>query len=265
MPRKTSSDGVCCVVRAQPAAMAACEAECHEGCESKSRKEDHAVKSSARPAGRLPPVVRDMPRCDAHGAGRWWSSGGRNWYTLRVVAQVLLTYRGLIRTTEGTSYTARACGRERSDGMWEGWVEFVPDDGTTTVRSPRETTQPNLTDLNYWATGLTPVYLEGALVRALKDPPRPARPDATTPAYDAPAPGLSIEEPGDVHAILDPFSVYAKGEDLLRQQLHALSPRHLRAIIRAHDLMGAELDLEALDEAQLVVLILSGVRVRANR
>ena len=36
-----------------------------------------------------------------------------------------------------------------------------------TLRSFRETTQPNLTDLRYWATGLTPVYLEGALERIL--------------------------------------------------------------------------------------------------
>jgi hypothetical protein len=95
------------------------------------------------------------------------------------VVHVLLAFRGQIRTTEGTSYTANACGRERADGMWEGWVEFVPDDGTTAVRSPRETTQPNLTDLKYWATGLTPVYLEGALVRALDDRRRPGQPDAS--------------------------------------------------------------------------------------
>ena len=31
----------------------------------------------------------------------------------------------------------------------------------------RETTQPNRTDTLYWATGLTPIYLEGALQRAL--------------------------------------------------------------------------------------------------
>ena len=41
------------------------------------------------------------------------------------------------------------------------------------VQSPRETTQPNLTDLNYWATGLTPVYLEGALARALASTEEP--------------------------------------------------------------------------------------------
>jgi hypothetical protein len=56
--------------------------------------------------------------------------------------------------------------------MWEGWIEFEPSDGGAAIRTPRETTQPNLKDLEYWATGLTEAYLEGALVRAL-DPDVP--------------------------------------------------------------------------------------------
>src|SRR2546425_4109185 len=35
------------------------------------------------------------------------------------------------------------------------------------VRTAPETTQPNRTCTVYWSTGLTPVYLEGALERAL--------------------------------------------------------------------------------------------------
>jgi hypothetical protein len=79
---------------------------------------------------------------------------------------VVLTYQHPLRTTDGRVYTVRACGRERAGGTWEGWLEFVPDDGAESLRSARETTQPNLVDLEYWATGLTPVYLEGALERA---------------------------------------------------------------------------------------------------
>ena len=82
------------------------------------------------------------------------------------MSQILLTYQQPLRTTGGRVYTVRACGRERIGGTWEGWLEFVPDDGTEVLRSGRETTQPNLVDLEYWATGLTPVYLEGALERA---------------------------------------------------------------------------------------------------
>jgi hypothetical protein len=75
----------------------------------------------------------------------------------------------------GETYSARACGRQRVDHLWEGWIEFERPGGDV-LRSGRETTQPNLTDLEYWAQGLTPVYLEGALRRALEPP-----------AYSAPA------------------------------------------------------------------------------
>ena len=34
------------------------------------------------------------------------------------------------------------------------------------IATGRETTQPNRTDTEYWATGLSEVYLEGALQRA---------------------------------------------------------------------------------------------------
>ena len=77
---------------------------------------------------------------------------------------------GLFRLPDGTAFHARACGEEMSDGLWQGWLEFEPLEGSSgqPLRSPRETTQPNRTDAVYWATGLTAVYLEGALERALK-------------------------------------------------------------------------------------------------
>jgi len=64
-------------------------------------------------------------------------------------------------------------------------------------------------------------------------------------------------------SVLNPFSVYAKGEGLLRSQLGALSPRHLRAIVRAYDLVGAsDLDLEAMTAPELAALIVLAVRSR---
>jgi len=83
------------------------------------------------------------------------------------MAHVVSAFSQVIRTTDGRAYTVTACGRERPDGTWEGWLEFAPDDASPVLRTRRETSQPNLTDLRYWATGLTPVYLEGALARAL--------------------------------------------------------------------------------------------------
>jgi hypothetical protein len=73
-----------------------------------------------------------------------------------------------------------------SDGLWEAWIEFVPIDGGPAVRSPRETTQPNGRDAAYWASGLTPIYLEGALVRALNPAVRRA-PTPAKPLFDGPA------------------------------------------------------------------------------
>ena len=63
--------------------------------------------------------------------------------------------------------------------------------------------------------------------------------------------------------MLNPFSVYAKGEDQLRRQLAALSSRHLRSIIVAYDLAPAgDVDLEVLTGTELMALILVAVRSR---
>lgn len=84
------------------------------------------------------------------------------------MAEVLVTYSEPLTTADGTVFHARACGREIVDGRWEGWIEFEPVGGTEVLRSGRETMQPNRDDAAYWATGLTPVYLEGALTRAME-------------------------------------------------------------------------------------------------
>jgi hypothetical protein len=66
-----------------------------------------------------------------------------------------------------TLYAARVYGQPREDGTWEGWLEFSnPLVGT--LPTDRETTQSNQGQLTYWATGLEPTYLEGALDRALR-------------------------------------------------------------------------------------------------
>jgi hypothetical protein len=181
------------------------------------------------------------------------------------MAHVLLTYQTTLATPEGRTYRAQACGRPRDDGTWEGWLEFLPDDASEVVRSGRETTQPNLADLEYWATGLTPTYLEGALDRALTGPLEAApAPLLETSFYDGPAPAITAPaEPPVVAPVLDPFSVYAKGESLLTRQLQALSPRHLRQIVRGYQLATADLDLEALTELELIRLIVAGVRTRS--
>lgn len=65
-----------------------------------------------------------------------------------------------------TIYLAEVWGERREDGLWEGWIEFVPSSGGSVLTTGRETSQSNLQALTYWATGLEPVYLDGALARS---------------------------------------------------------------------------------------------------
>src|SRR4051794_15426110 len=82
------------------------------------------------------------------------------------MAEVLVQFTDPV-IDHGVAYMARACGARGTDGLWQGWIEFSPIDGAPPLRSPRETTQPNRDDTMYWATGLSAVYLEGALRRTL--------------------------------------------------------------------------------------------------
>src|SRR5437868_3242068 len=126
------------------------------------------------------------------------------------------------------------------DGKWQGWIEFIPLGAGEPIRSARETTQPNREDTKYWATGLTPVYLQGALVRTLRRPLGPvARPQAP-PHFDGPAAPFIVSDGAPLEAVLDPFSVYHKGEPLLRRQLSALAGWHLINIIRKYDLSSED-------------------------
>jgi hypothetical protein len=73
-----------------------------------------------------------------------------------------------VQTERGTTYRVLVYGEQREDGTWVGWIEFHPAEptGAAVLRTSRETTQPNLKALDYWASGLEPAYLEGALSRA---------------------------------------------------------------------------------------------------
>ena len=67
---------------------------------------------------------------------------------------------------DGVVYRAEAWGDQRHDGRFEGWLRFIPPDGRGILSTGRETTQSSRGALVYWATGLEPVYLEGAFERA---------------------------------------------------------------------------------------------------
>lgn len=176
------------------------------------------------------------------------------------LAEVFVSFTDPVVSSDGRVWTARVCGGEAADGLWQGWIEFIPVDDGEPVRSGRETTQPNRTDLMYWATGLTAVYLEGAVRRALSPLVVPPKPPEPKPFFDAPAPDVTTGPPAG-SSVLNPFSVYQKGEDLLRRQLGALSSWHLVNIIAAHDLSDLDSeDLNRMTHQELVELIVAAVR-----
>jgi hypothetical protein len=194
------------------------------------------------------------------------------------MAEVLLKFPTPIMDAQGHAYVARICGRKADDGRWEGWIEFVPGDGRSVLRTERETKQPKQSDLEYWATGVSATYLEGALERALHPEPYhvPQNRAAELPSYDGPAPSRpsssagagtgAARQPPYPHAVLDPFTVYAQGEAVLRQQLGALGTDHLRTIVQEHSLVAAhELELDEMQHASLVDLIVAAVRKRATQ
>jgi hypothetical protein len=180
------------------------------------------------------------------------------------MAEVLRRFDDPITAPDGTAYEARVCGGSNENGMWEGWLEFVSLDGGVPVRSARETTQPNRTDTAYWATGLTQVYAEGSLKRALAGPVVRKSIVMPKPSFDSPAPSVVADDVPVGEAVLNPFSVYEKGEALLRRQLAAFSAWHLVNIVIAYRLSDLSVtSLNALPAASLIDLIVAAVRDRS--
>jgi hypothetical protein len=86
------------------------------------------------------------------------------------MAVLLQEYSTQVIAPDGNAYNVLSYGEERADGTWTGWIEFEPTDPTLpSLRTGQETSQPNLTAVEYWATGLEPVYFEGAFERAQRE------------------------------------------------------------------------------------------------
>ena len=178
------------------------------------------------------------------------------------MAQTLIRFDTPVTHRDGRQYRAQACGRERDNDQWEAWLEFENIETGEVLRTQRETTQPNEKDATYWATGLTPVYLRGALDRILNPLTLRDAELVPPPHFDGPAPKPRRRVRGSDHeSILDPFSVYEKNPGMLAQELTALRAWHLRQIIRDYELVDeGDIELEALSEAELGSLIMQRVR-----
>jgi hypothetical protein len=93
----------------------------------------------------------------------------------------------------------------------------------------------------------------------LKPLVRPLALDVAPPRFDGPAPTSVL--PATRESVLDPFSVYAKGEALLRRQLAAFAGWHLVNIIRRYELSDEDpAILNAQEPARLIEIIVDGVR-----
>ena len=81
--------------------------------------------------------------------------------------QLIHAFPAHVLDESGRRYVAAAYGAQRSDGSWTGWLEFAPGAGEGPVLTTHnETSQPNREALEYWASGLEPIYLDGAFARA---------------------------------------------------------------------------------------------------
>jgi hypothetical protein len=181
--------------------------------------------------------------------------------------EVLRQFAGPVLSSDRLPYRAQVVGAEMEDGRWEGWIEFIPLAGGTPVRTPRETTQPNRADTFYWATGLSTTYMEGALSRALDKPVVVASPERAEPFFRHAAPAVTdvSMSPPPVEAVLDPFSVFEKGEALLRAELGALSSWHLVNILRRYRIAdSSEEALDRLPQGDLIEMIVAGVRRQSS-
>ena len=179
------------------------------------------------------------------------------------MAEVLVEFNTILPGDDGSRYAPRACTRLGEDGLWEGWIEFVPMDMSgEPVRTGRETEQHDRSGALYWARGLTQVYLEGALNRALKPTPVVARPAqvAAEPMFDGPrrASGPVAAVTGR-RPVLNPFEVYQQGEDILASELSALRPPRLRDIAIEYGFLTVA-EADGATAAQLAATIIAGVR-----
>src|SRR5689334_16782150 len=95
------------------------------------------------------------------------------------MSEKLVQFDTVVRDEKGRGYLPSAWGAEAGE-IWEGWIEFEPIDANEAVlRTPRETEQASRDALTYWAEGLTNVFLDGALKRALNPLGRPQSDETT--------------------------------------------------------------------------------------
>jgi len=88
------------------------------------------------------------------------------WNRVAVSSELIRRHDDQVQDQSGHLYDVLIYG-ENVGTTWEGWIDFVPVSAALpSRRTGRETTQPDRSALEYWATGLEPLYLAGAFERA---------------------------------------------------------------------------------------------------
>ena len=88
------------------------------------------------------------------------------WDRVVVSSELIRRHEDQVKDKSGHVYDVLIYG-ENVGTTWEGWIDFVPVSAALpSRRTGRETTQPDRSALEYWATGLEPLYLAGAFERA---------------------------------------------------------------------------------------------------
>ena len=83
------------------------------------------------------------------------------------MSELIQRFEPKLYDDNGVTYTVAAWGKKTLHGTWEGWLEFYPTNNDDVILcTDRETTQPNRPAVEYWASGLEPLYFEGAFERA---------------------------------------------------------------------------------------------------
>jgi hypothetical protein len=86
------------------------------------------------------------------------------------MSELLREHPTLVGGTNGdadAAYVAQIRGRALNDGRWEAWIVFVPvQENGPMRRTERDTTQASREAVEYWAAGVTSIYLQGALARS---------------------------------------------------------------------------------------------------
>ena len=138
----------------------------------------------------------------------------------------------------GLLYRPRAFGDQQPDGRWDGWLVFFPVNGGRAIASDRETTQATLNDVAVWASSVAPVYLEGALARAIRIDRQPSIIDPLeTAEYEALLDADQLEAAAQIdHAAAD--AARGDAERLRRERLATV-----RALA-ANEETAANLDAE---------------------